>query len=31
MLTLIDTSVWIDLFKDQSGIKRQQLEELTLT
>ena len=29
MLTLIDTSVWIDLFKDQSGGKRQQLEELT--
>ncbi len=30
MLILIDTSVWIDLFKDQSGSKQQQLEQLIL-
>lgn len=29
MLVLIDTSVWIDLFKDQTGTKRLQLEDLT--
>jgi len=29
MLVLIDTSVWVDLFKDQSGSKKQQLENLT--
>ena len=29
MLVLIDTSVWIDLFKDQTGTKRLQLKELT--
>ena len=29
MLVLIDTSVWIDLFKDQTGSKKQQLEALT--
>lgn len=29
MLVLIDTSVWIDLFKDKTGSNKQQLEELT--
>ncbi len=29
MQTLIDTSVWIDLFKDKSGRKKQQLTLLT--
>ncbi len=29
MLVLIDTSVWIDLLKDQSGDKRYVVESLT--
>lgn len=29
MLALIDTSIWIDLFKDQSGDKRSVVESLT--
>jgi len=29
MLILIDTSVWIDLFKDQSGNKKPHLESIT--
>lgn len=29
MQILIDTSVWIDLFKDKSGQKKQQLTQLT--